>query len=257
VQTSAPIPVPTHAPIPVPTHAPIPMPTHAPTSVQTHAPTSVPTHAPTSVQTHAPTPVQTSAPIPVQTHAPIRVQTSAPIPVQSHAPIPVSTTIHSTPSSSHTTNYNIVISPHIKIIIQNIKYSQKHSYTHINNLLRKLKMYHDDFEIYRQLLHTRYHLHTHYNTILRDLHHLLDDNNDRYNDNDPTTPDTNHKYIKKTPHFIHSMHLLDESIKRIEHSLQFIKGNHKFILLNILHKLKLQYHTDTSRLLDKWNNNFV
>jgi hypothetical protein len=227
--------VPTRAPIPVPTHAHIPVPTHAPIPVSTHAPTSVPTHAHIPVPTHAPTPVPT------------------------HAPIPVSTTIHSTPSSSHTTNYNIVISPHIKIIIQNIKYSQKHSYTHINNLLRKLKMYHDDFAIYRQLLHTRYHLHKHYNTILRDLHRLLDDDNDHDNDNDndPITPHTNHKYVKKTPHFIHSMHLLDKSIKRIEHSLQFIKGNHKFILLNILHKLKLQYHTDTSRLLHKWNNNFV
>ena len=62
---------------------------------------------------------------------------------------------------------------------------------------------------------------------------------------------------KPTPHFIQSMQKLDTSIKKIEHSLQFIKGNHKYILLRILNKLKLQYHTDTLRLLHKWNNNFV
>ena len=50
---------------------------------------------------------------------------------------------------------------------------------------------------------------------------------------------------------------LDNSIKNIEHSLLFIKGNHKYILLHILNKLKLQYHTDTLRLLHKFNNNYV
>ena len=249
VQTHAPTPVQTHAPHPVQTHAP----THAPTPVQTHAPTPVqthaPTHAPTPVQTHAPTPVQTHAPHPVQTHAP----THAPTPVQTHAPTHVSTTIHPTvvPTTvpAPPTNYNIVISPHIKIIIQNVKYSRKRSYEHIDNLFRKLKNYNDDYTIYKQLLLTRYHIRKHYTTILHDIRKLLHSISIHHN-HDHTTQ------TKQTPHFILSMQKLDKSIKRIEQSIQFIKGNHKYILLNILHKLKLQYQTDTQRLLHKWNNNF-
>ena len=136
----------------------------------------------------------------------------------------------------------------IKIIIQNVKYSRNRSYNHIDNLLRKLKIYHDDDDRYQKILHTRYHIQHHYNTILHDIRtliHLLHSHNDEGH----TT--------KQTPHFIKSMHKLDSSIKSIEHSLQFIKGNHKYILLRILQKLKLQYHTDTLRLLHKWNNNFV
>jgi hypothetical protein len=193
--------------------------------------------------------VQTHAPHPVQTHAP----THAPTPVQTHAPTHVSTTIHPTvvPTTvpAPPTNYNIVISPHIKIIIQNVKYSRKRSYEHIDNLFRKLKNYNDDYTIYKQLLLTRYHIRKHYTTILHDIRKLLHSISIHHN-HDHTTQ------TKQTPHFILSMQKLDKSIKRIEQSIQFIKGNHKYILLNILHKLKLQYRTDTQRLLHKWNNNF-
>ena len=79
-------------------------------------------------QTIHTTPVQTSAPPPVQTSAPPPVQTSAPPPVQTSAPPPVPT---------------IVISPHIQIIIQNIKYSQRRSNAHLDNLLRRIKLYND------------------------------------------------------------------------------------------------------------------
>jgi hypothetical protein len=66
----------------------------------------------------------------------------------------------------------------------------------------------------------------------------MGDDDDKY-DNHTTKP---------TPRFIQSMHKLDKSIKKIEHSLQFIKGNHKYILLRILNKLKLQYQQDTEKL---------
>ena len=44
------------------------------------------------------------------------------------------------------------------------------------------------------------------------------------------------------------MHNLNVCIKKIEQSIQFIKGNHKYILLRILNKLKLQYQQDTEKL---------
>ena len=148
------------------------------------------------------------------------------------------------------TNYNIVISPRIKIIIQNVKYSRKRSYEHIDNLFRKLKNYNDDYTIYKQLLLTRYHIRKHYTTILHDIRKLLYSTNTHHNH------DNDHDNTAQTPHFILSMQTLDNSIKHIEQSIKFIKGNHKYILLNILHKLKLQYQTDTQRLLHKWNNDF-
>jgi hypothetical protein len=267
VQTSAPHSVQTHAPTYVQTSAPTTVSkTIHPTVVQTSAPHSVQTHAPTHVQTSAPHPVQTSAPTRVstmihptvvQTQAPTHVQTSAPHPVQTSAPSVVQTsapttvskTIHPTTVPAPPTNYNIVISPHIKIIIQNVKYSRKRSYEHIDNLFRKLKNYNDDYTIYKQLLLTRYHIRKHYTTILHDIRKLL-----YY-----ISIHHNHEHTaqtKQTPQFIYSMQKLDNSIKRIEQSIHFIKGNHKYILLNILHKLKLQYQTDTQRLLHKWNNDF-
>jgi hypothetical protein len=209
------------------------------------------------------TPTQTSAPSPVhvstKVHHTTPAQTSAPSPV--HVSSSVSKTIHPTVAQTSTplivpmppTNYNIVFSPHIKIIIQNVKYSRNRSYNHIDNLLRRLKIYHDDNDIYRQILHTRHHIRNHYNTILHDIRtliHLLHS----HNHEDHAFQD---RATKQTPHFIQSMHKLDKSIKNIEHSLQFIKGNHKYILIRILQKLKLQYHNDTLRLLHKWNNNFV
>ena len=219
-----------------------------PTPVQTSAPTRVQTHAPTHVsKTIHPTVVQTSAPTTVSKTIHTTVaQTSAPHPVQTSAPTRVSTTIHPTTVPAPPTNYNIVISPRIKIIIQNVKYSRKRSYEHIDNLFRKLKNYNDDYTIYKQLLLTRYHIRKHYTTILHDIRKLLYSTNTHHN----------HDNTAQTPHFVMSMQKLDNSIKRIEQSIKFIKGNHKYILLNIIHKLKLQYQTDTQRLLHKWNNDF-
>ena len=271
VQTSAPHSVQTSAPHSVQTSAPHPVQTSAPTTVsktihttvaQTSAPHSVQISAPTTVsKTIHPTVVQTSASpthvsttihaTPAQTHAPTHVSTTIhPTPAQTSAPTHVSKTIHPTVASTTVptppTNYKIVISPHIKIIIQNVKYSRKRSYEHIDNLFRKLKNYNDDYTIYKQLLLTRYHIRKHYTTILHDIRKLLHSVSIHHN----------YDYTTQTPQFVLSMQKLDNSIKRIEQSIQFIKGNHRYILLNILHKLKLQYQTDTQILLHNWNKNF-
>jgi len=191
--------------------------------------------------------VQTSAPhivskmihtTPVQPSAPHIVQTSAPHIVQTSAPPP--------------SNYNIIYSPHIKIVIKNIIYSRKRSYNHINNLLHRIKMYNDhDNDIYNQVTDTRNHIENHYNTMLHDIKILLHSYRSQYKYNY-----NSHYYPKYTRRFIESMNQLNKSIKNIEHSLQFIKGNHKYILLRILHRLKMQYQNDTLRLLYTLNNDF-
>ena len=220
--------------------------------VQTSAPTRVSTtiHTPTPVQTSSPTRVSTTihTPIPVQTSAPAPVQTSAPAPVQTSAPVPVSTTIH-TPTVVQTsaptapmpstllpnTVHNIVISPHIQIVIQNIKYSQMRSNTHIHNLFRKLKLYNDEYSLYKQLTIVRLHLRQHYNALFYDIKQVLEKQN--IYDSSPNLP-----------HYIHSMYRLNKTIEKIEESINFITGNHKYILLKILNKLKTRYQQDTEQL---------
>ena len=243
------------------------------TPVQTSAPTTVSKtiHA-TPVQTSAPTtvsktihttPVQTSAPptvsktihtTPVQTSAPHRVQTSAPPPVQTSAPTTVSKTIHTTPvqtSAPHPVP-TIVISPHIQIIIQNIKYSQRRSNAHLDNLLRRIKLYNDEYKLYKQLTIARLHLRRHYNALFYDIKRVLEKHETDDTDDTDDTHDKsyNKKTVKNIPHFIRSMHTLNASIKKIEQSIQFIKGNHKYILLRILNKLKIQYQEDTQKMFE-------
>ena len=242
-QTSAPSPVHVSTKI-----HPIVAQTSAPNHVlATMSKTIHPTVAQTSAPNHVskmihPIVAQTSAPSPVhvsKTIHPTVAQTSAPVPAP--VPVPVPAPVPSIPS----TNYNIVYSPHIKIIIQNVRYSRNRSYNHIDNLLRRLKIYHDDDNIYQQILHTRHHLQHHYNTILHDIRIILRSLHSHAGDDDDKRD--NHAN-KLTPHFIQSMHNLDTSIKKIEESIQFIKGNHKYILLRILNKLKLQYQQDTEKL---------
>jgi hypothetical protein len=173
--------------------------------------------------------VQTSAPHSVQTSAPHSVQTSAPRPVQTSAPHPAPT---------------IVISPHIQIIIQNIKFSQRHSNTHVDNLFRKLSLYRDEYKLYKLLTIARLHLKQHYNALFYDIKHSLEKQN-IYDD----MPTVHKNPVKNIPRYLQSMHTLNISIKKIEKSIQFIKGNHKYILLGILDKLKIQYQQDTQKLL--------
>jgi hypothetical protein len=184
------------------------------------------------VQTSAPSSVsQTIHTTPVQTSAPHIVQTSAPHIVQTSAPAPVPT---------------IVISPHIQIIIQNIKYSQRRSNAHLDNLLRRIKLYNDEYKLYKQLTLARLHLRRHYNALFYDIKRVLE----KHDTDDTHDKSYNKKTVKNIPHFIRSMHTLNASIKKIEQSIQFIKGNHKYILLRILNKLKIQYQEDTQKMFE-------
>ena len=119
----------------------------------------------------------------------------------------------------------------------------------------------------------RLHLRQHYNAIFYDIKHLLKKQSKHNSIPTPTptpTPSptpthdkTNDKQqVKNIPRYIQSMHTLNACIKKIEKSIQFIKGNHKYILLRILNKLKLQYQKDTEKLFmlfqyqitkNKWN----
>ena len=266
-QTSAPPPVQTSAPRPVQTSAPPSVQTSAPPSVQTSAPHSVQTSAPPPVQTSAPHSVHTSAPPSVQTSAPRPVQTSAPPPVQTSAP-PVSQTIHtppvqtSAPPVSQTSAPSplplpkVIISPHIQIVIQNIKYSQRLSNAHLENLLRRIKLYNDEYILYRELTLARLHLRRHYKALLYDIKHVLEkhDTDDTDDTDDTHDKSYNKKTVKNIPHFIRSMHTLNASIKKIEQSIHFIKGNHKYILMKILNKLKMRYQEDTQKLFTFFNH---
>jgi len=177
------------------------------------------------------TPVQTSAPPPVSKtiHA-TPVQTSAPHIVQTSAPPPVSKT---------------------QIVIQNIKYSQRRSNAHLDNLFQRIKLYKEEYRLYKQLTIARVHLRRHYNALYYDIKHFLEKHN-TYEEPDVyhSIPSDDKKPVTNIPHFIRSMHNLNASIKKIEQSIQFIKGNHKYILLRILNKLKIQYQEDTQRLFE-------
>ena len=190
-------------------------------------------------------------------HAP-PVQTSAPHIVQTSPPPPVSKTIHATPVQTLAPPPppppvpTIVISPHIQIVIQNIKYSQRRSNAHLDNLFRRIKLYNDEYKLYKQLTIARLHLRRHYNALYYDIKHVLE-KHDTYGTHDSIPTDDksyNKKTVKNIPHFIRSMHTLNASIKKIEQSIQFIKGNHKYILLRILNKLKIQYQEDTQKLFE-------
>jgi hypothetical protein len=187
--------------------------------VQTSAPHIVQTSAPHIVQTSAPHIVQTSAPLhekvyvsqtihvhhtppphtqsishvsntihrPASTSAPTTASTSGFAPT----PTPIPTSVSVTAPSKN--NYNIIIHQHINFVIQNFKYTQKHSYTHIENLLRHLKSITQNHHLYKNLLYTRRHLYNHYNTMFKELYRLLkefDTNNHLPRDNtiDPFYP---------------------------------------------------------------------
>ena len=221
---------------------------------QTSAPHSVQTSAPHSVQTSAPPPVQTLAPHIVQTSAPHIVQTSTPPPVQTSAPHIVQTSAPTVLQMIHAPSPlplpKVIISPHIQIVIQNIKYSQRRSNAHLENLLRRIKLYNDEYILYRELTLARLHLRRHYKALLYDIKHVLEkhDTDDTDDTDDTHDKSYNKKTVKNIPHFIRSMHTLNASIKKIEQSIHFIKGNHKYILMKILNKLKMRYQEDTQKL---------
>ena len=259
VVSPTPTPVATHQPVILPTLTPVetyklvvsPTPTH----VATHQPVVLPTLTP--VATHQPVVSPTPTPVatykPVVSHTPTLVVTHQP--VVSPSPTPVAT-----PTISKSKN-NIIINQHITYIIQKFKYTQKSSYSHIENLIRNLKYINQNPDLHKNLIYTRNHLHHHYNTIFKELYRLLNkyDTNNKVNfpdDDDAYDDDDDDDDQYKIPPFIESMKKLDKYIQKIEKSIQFIKGKYKNIFINILHKLKLQYREDTIKLLKYWEDGF-
>jgi hypothetical protein len=216
------------------------VPTHVETKVHTHvSPTTrpatttvAPTHVETKVHTHvSPTtrPAKTTA---VPTHVEKKVHTH--VSPTTHPKMTATPTTHS--ATTVIKNYNIIFSPRIKIIINKIKRSHSRSNIHISSLLQKIKLYHDDLKLYKKLLSIRIHLQEHYKTLIRYALHQY--------------PLNEHPHKIKVPqHFIKTLHKLNHMITDIEHNIKFIKGNHKYILLNILQKLKIIYKKDTHKYL--------
>ena len=232
---------------------------HIPTtSVEAHK-TVVSSMPTTSVEAHK-TVVSSMPTTSVEAHK--TVVSPMPTSVEAHKTVvsPTSTSVeaHKTvvlPTPSKNKN-NIIIYQHITYVIQKFKYTQKHSYSHMENLIRDLKYINQNHDLYKNLIYTRNHLHHHYNTIFKELYKLrkkFDANNYEnfpYNDDD----DENEQY--KIPPFIQSMKILEKYIQEIEKSIQFIKGKYKYMLMNILTKLKLQYREDTIKLLRYWIDRF-
>ena len=196
-----------------------------PKPVETHTPVSSTTH-PATTAVPKPHPIETHKPR--QTHVEKIVHTTV-------SPTAVSPNTY--PSPTVIKNYNIVISPRIKIIINQIKRSHSRSNIHISSLLEKIKLYRDDLKLYKKILSIRLHLQQHYETIIRYILHQRehDLNEEPHN--------------VKVPSFVKTLRKLNHLIMQIEHDIQFIKGNHKYILLNILEKLKSIYKKDTNKYL--------
>ena len=233
-----------HTPVSTTTHTPLT--TSVPKPVETHVEKKV--HTPVSTTTHATTtthpPLTTSVQKPSETHVEKKVHT------------PVSTTTHTEPTIVK--NYNIVISPHIKIIINKIKRSHSRYNIHISSLLQKIKLYHDDLALYKKILSVRLHLQQHYKTIIQYIlhHHLYkdqdqDQHQDQDQDQDQHQDQDHHKHtrVMQVSPVVKTLRKLNHLITHIENDIQFIKGNHKYILLNILEKLKIMYKKDTYKYL--------
>ena len=276
VVSSSPTPVAAHKPVVTSTPSPVaphkPVVSSTPTHVEPHkpvvssTPSPVAPHKPVVTTTPSPVaphkPVVTSTPSPVAPHKPVVSPTPSPVaphkpvvtptstPVAPHKPI-VSPTPVVIPTPAKSKN-NIIIYQHITYVIQKFKYTQKHSYSHIENLIRNLKYINKNHDLYKNLIYTRNHLLHHYNTMFKELYRLRKKYNDNNYDNFPYNDDDDDD--NKIPPFIQSMKILDKYIQEIEKNIQFIKGKYKYTLMNILAKLKLQYREDTVRLIHYWRN---
>ena len=210
----------------------------------------------------------------MRTHPQI-TSTVAPVPPPAPATTstvhpPVSTTIHEHPSIN------------IKIVINNIKYSQGVSDKQVAHLLESVKFYnHNQYRneynydndnndhtghssrLYRTVLTTRLDIIRHYQMLVRRLEHLehLEHFEHHSRDEDTNTNTNTNDYDDKLPrhsvddstsknNIVQSMIKLNSRIKQIEDSIQFIKGNHKYLLLRLLRLLKQQYKKDTMKIFN-------
>jgi hypothetical protein len=90
--------------------------------------------------------------------------------------------------------------------------------------------------------------------LVRRLEHLeylehYSHNVDTHDYNDKIRRHSRDAYTSKN-NIVQSMIKLNSRIKQIEDSIQFIKGNHKYLLLRILKLLKQQYKKDTMKIFN-------
>ena len=189
---------------------------------------------------------------------------------------PVSTTIHPpvtttvTPLIAHppvSTTIHPIPHINIKIVINNIKYSQGVSDKQLAHLLEHIRFYNhpqyqskyrndhlDNNNLYRTVINARLDLIRHYEVLLRHLEHLerLERLEHESHDEDADYKIPRHSSDDSTSksNIIQSMIKLNSRIKHIEDSIHFIKGNHKYLLLHILENLKQQYKKDTMKIFN-------
>jgi hypothetical protein len=240
---------------PIPAHTPAPPTTHASVLKTTHP---IPAHTPAPPTTHASV-LKTTHPIPAQTAAP-KIMPLVQPEIQNI--------------------YNI------KIIINNAKISKNIIDKHISNILHHLDSHkyeernnnNDNDKLYRELTHivkhTDRHIHRHYDSIVeyyknileqRYKQHNLDDvmNRGDKQENDENDEkgekgekvekkgifEKNDSRLKRSSKIIESMIKLNHYIKVIEYKIQFIKGDTRYNLFQILYSLRKQYQNDMIQML--------
>ena len=209
------------------------------------------THPPvTTTITHPPvTTAVTSVPVIKTTVAhPLVTTTITPLVVPPSVPPP----IHPSPPIN------------IKIVINNIKYSQGVSDKQLAHLLENIKFYNhpqyqskyrndhlDNNNLYRTVLNARLDLIRHYEVLLRHFERIERlKHESRDEDTDYKIPRHSSDDSTSKSNIIQSMIKLNSRIKHIEDSIHFIKGNHKYLLLHILKTLKQQYKKDTMKIFN-------
>ena len=255
---------------------PLPPTTHASVLKTTHhipATTAAPTtHASVLKTTHH-IPAQTAAP---PTHASV-LKTTHHIPAQTAAPT-ANLPIKIKPETQNIYN----IKNNIKIIINNAKVSKNIIDKHMVNIFRylhSLKNDRDDRddndndklrrELYYIVKQTHTHIQNHYDNIVDYYKKLLRDTYDHHDQDDEGSDEYEHgekrekgekgdkkeifekndSRLKKTSKIIESMIKLNHYIKVIEYKIEFIKGETKYNLLQILYSLRKQYQDDMIQML--------
>ena len=244
-----------HPPATVSTTIHLPVRTHPQiTSTVAHPPVSTTIHLPERTHPHVTSTIA---------HPPMSTSVVHPPATSSVVHLPVSTTIHKHPSIN------------IKIVINNIKYSQGISDKQVAHLLESVKFYnqnqyrneHNDHSsrLYRTVLTTRLDIIRHYQMLVRHLEHLeriehfehfehlehhSRDEDTNTNDYDDKLPRHSVDDSTSKNNIIQSMIKLNSRIKQIEDSIHFIKGNHKYLLLRLLRLLKQQYKKDTMKIFN-------
>jgi hypothetical protein len=194
-------------------------------------------------------------------HPPVTTTVAHPPVTTTVAHSPVTTTVAHSPVS---TKIHPSRDINIKIIINNIKYSQGVSDKQLAHLIKNVKFYNNpqyqykyrnnhlgNNNLYITVLNARLDLIRHYQILLHRLEHLEHDyNNSHDEETDYKIPRHSSDDSTSKSNIIQSMITLNSHIKHIEDSIHFIKGNHKYLLLHILKNLKQQYKEDTMKIFN-------